>query len=158
MNLLQAAKLIPWLKGQVEKFLPVAQRNRDPELYANVLLEELPEDQDPATLMQFIERPDWFDWLKSLDPRVANFPQWFAQLRAHLIRYLKEELAAPSGAAIPETAQVPVGKFAGQRVPVVHVDGGSVAQEPPSEDSAAPQVQTAAAQPPEPPSLTKRGL
>lgn len=164
MNLLQAARLIPWLKSQVEKFLPAAAKRRDPELYAALLLEELPEDQEPQTLMQFIERPDWFEWLKSLDARVTHFPQWFAQLRAHLIDYMKEDESPPaapgqpvapgqplapeqptaSGLALEGT--VPIGRHAGKRVAVVHVDGGEHASEEPSADEA-----------PQPPSLLKGG-
>lgn len=94
MNLIQAAKLIPWLKGEVEKFLPAAAKRRDPSVYAALLLEELPEDQDPLALEQFVTRPDWFQWLQQLDPRVGNHPQWFAQMRAHLIEFLKEEAQA----------------------------------------------------------------
>lgn len=149
VNILKAARLIPWLKAQIEKFLPAARRRgSDPELYAALMLDELPEDQDADALTQFVERPDWFEWLKSIDPRVAESPQWFAQMRAHLLEYLKEgdEPAQP-----PETAQVPAGRHRGQRVPVVHIDGGAGAMptENASEESVVAQ---------RPPSLTERGL
>jgi hypothetical protein len=150
MNLLQAARLIPWLKGKIEAFLPAAVKRRDPELYAALLLEELPDGQDPETLAQFVERPDWFEGLKSLDPRVTAHVEWFTQMRVHLLNYIRE---SAEGAAEefrgpeqpPETATVPTGQHAGKRVPVVHVDGGARAEPKP------------AAPPDGPPSLLKGG-
>jgi hypothetical protein len=150
MNLLQAARLIPWLKGHIEKFLTPARRQSNPEIYAALLLEELPEDQDPALLLQFVERPDWFEGLKSLDSRVAQFPGWFQELRTHLIAYIREE-EPPAGEApaSPPTAAVPVGRHAGTQAPVVHIDGGSHA--PPKVAELAPKPEDG------PPSLLKGG-
>jgi hypothetical protein len=145
MNLLKAAQLVPWLKGEMQKFIPAAQKRRDPELYAALLLDELPDSEEPETLTQFIERPDWFDWLQKIEPNVTNYPQWFAQLRAHLLEYLKEG----------EDPRAGTQEFRGPQAPPSAPPARRASESAPAADASVAQ---SAAGPLEPVSLSKGGV
>jgi hypothetical protein len=72
-----------------------AAANHDPETYANVILDRMPEDQVRA----FLDKPDWLATLSGLEPNVANYPTWFSELRRVTLELLTSESAQPDTAA-----------------------------------------------------------
>jgi len=93
--------LAQWLGPVAHDLCRQAARDRDPELYAEVILDNLPEGPTPDELIGFIEREDWFAWLQRLAPPVANYPAWFAQFREAALAMLKAERARKGGTPPP---------------------------------------------------------
>lgn len=104
MNLFSLMQHLPWIKEQLARLGPAAARGKDPELYAALFLEELPEGITPETLGALLSREDWFHQLAQLDPRInssALYP-WFEALRGFILQSLHQEVAQPlAGVATP---------------------------------------------------------
>jgi hypothetical protein len=86
--------LMGWLNAQLPGLIVRAQRNSDPDAYAYVMLDNLPAGADPVQLYQFIQRPDWWDFLKSVNPGVAPHEAWFTEFRRSIMRHIED--ASPS--------------------------------------------------------------
>lgn len=107
MNLLQLMPLLkhrPWLVEQLARLGPAAARQKDPELYAALFLEELPEDVPADVLGGLLSREDWFVLLAEVDPRInsAELYPWFEVLRGYLLQSLRAESGAPGGGIAPQ--------------------------------------------------------
>lgn len=106
VNVLQMVKMAPWLKSQVTDLLTRAARGSNPSLYAEVVLDSIPENINGDVLLEFLKRPDWFQTLAQFDSRVAQYQGWFTQLREDIIKTgeeIKAELAASVGDAPVKT-------------------------------------------------------
>jgi hypothetical protein len=104
VNLVQMIKLTPWLKGQISDLLVRAARGSNPSLYAEVVLDSIPENINGDVLLEFLKRPDWLQMLTTFDSRVAQHAAWFSELRGDIIKTgeeIKAELAQASTAAAP---------------------------------------------------------
>lgn len=76
------------LKQSIGFLVKQAQAGNDPDTYANMVLDQM----DEKTLMEFVNRPDWLDFLAQYNPGVkepAN-AAWFGELRIILVAYLTE--------------------------------------------------------------------
>jgi hypothetical protein len=96
------ASFLPWLRDNVTGLIYQAGRNKDPGLYASVMLDNIPPGVDPALLKGFIERPDWWAQLQTFAPGVSPYPAWFAEFRDAVIEILNEppeEAPPPAPAA-----------------------------------------------------------
>ena len=82
--------LIPWLRATLESLIVQAARDRDPALYAEVTVENLPLGTDPKVFKEFIERPDWWQMLQQFDSRVGPYVGWFTAFRREVLEILKE--------------------------------------------------------------------
>lgn len=69
---------------QVGIFLKGAEEGTDPGVYAQLLLDQVPEQFFPLVVEQ-LSRPDWFEQLFKLDPRVQPHREWLAKLREQFI-------------------------------------------------------------------------
>lgn len=110
MNALQMLRMVPWLKGQIEMLLVRAARGSDPELYAEVVLDSIPENVSGDTLIEFLQRTDWFQMLAQFDSRVQQHAQWFANLRAEIFKAadaIKASMAQPQRSAPPAAKPAP---------------------------------------------------
>jgi len=96
--------LLPWLRGQLEMLLVKAARGNDPVLYAEVLLDSLPDGLNPETLYGFIQRTDWFKYVVQLDSRAATYEPWFARLRAAMLQAFSDP--DPSGAGASPVSDI----------------------------------------------------
>ena len=67
--------------------------NGDVELYANMILDNADEQQ----ILEFINKPDWFESLSSFAPDVSKYRAWFDELRSALIEMTTPEPAETSG-------------------------------------------------------------
>lgn len=90
---------LPWLKEQLSRMWVAAQRQKDPEVYAALFLEELPEGVDEKLVGTLLSGDQWYLRLVAVDARLDN-PQiypWFEALRTLLLRSL--QVAPSPGAA-----------------------------------------------------------
>ena len=75
------------LKSGIGMLVAQAKTNKDPGLYADLVL-----DQVPAELLyRELSKPDWFEGLSGMHSGVAECPEWFHELRNLLIGALTEE-------------------------------------------------------------------
>jgi hypothetical protein len=93
-------QLLGWLKEQLAALSHQASLNKDPQLYADVVLDNLPQ-VDPKMLRDMLGKPDWWATLCQFSPNVQPYPQWFAECRDALIRGLDDMIGATSSPAAP---------------------------------------------------------
>lgn len=76
------------LKMYLPQFIHLARAGADEETYANMILDHVPD----AAVMQFVNRPDYMDYLASFDPAVREpvIAAWFEKLRVKLMEFLTE--------------------------------------------------------------------
>lgn len=77
--------LVPMLRSQIDIWVVKAASDSDPELYADLLLDNLPPNVTRDMLRKFLERDDWWSMLQQFDARVAPYIGWFANLRMALL-------------------------------------------------------------------------
>jgi hypothetical protein len=88
-------QLLAWFKSQIEGLIYQASRNRDPLLYAEVVLDNLPAGADLGQLRGILGGDDWWQKLSGFAPGVQPYPQWFAECRAELLSGLDQLLEPP---------------------------------------------------------------
>jgi hypothetical protein len=93
--------MLNWFRAVLEQtLLPKARTNSNPELYAEVLLDNLPDGVTVADLLPLLERNTWWPDLQGLAPEVSRHPIWFRDFRAALIQMIKspppEEVEPPA--------------------------------------------------------------
>jgi hypothetical protein len=71
----------------------------DPDLYAEMVLDNAPEDD----IKMLFSNPQWFDQLAAVAPAIRNHVEWFTKLRASIEQQLTEE-QAPVNPSPDETA------------------------------------------------------
>lgn len=86
------------LKLLIRQYLPVfinaARQNGNPDLYADMILEQIPQNMYPK-LEQWLSTPVWFDDVKSHDPIVIEAQAgWWNLLRASLLEGMKPDAAS----------------------------------------------------------------
>jgi hypothetical protein len=99
--------MLAWLKRQLEALTHQASMNKDPGLYAEVMLDNLPAGTNPQLLLDQLAADDWWQRLAAFSPGVQPYPQWFAECRVELLSGLTAMLAPV--AAPPAAAAVIVG-------------------------------------------------
>lgn len=85
------------LKQAINFLVNQAKANNDPETYANMVMDQM----DENALKDFINRPDWIDFLAQFNPEV-KLPQvsaWFDTLRSIIIEFLT--MPPESGTSAP---------------------------------------------------------
>lgn len=85
-------QLLGWLKEQLAALTHQASLNKDPNLYADVVLDNLPE-VDPTMLRNMLAGDNWWATLVQFSPGVQPYPQWFAECREALLKGLDEMIA-----------------------------------------------------------------
>lgn len=105
-------KHIPWLRGQLHKWVPAAERGKSPQVYGLLFVEESPEDLDAHVMLDLLSRPDWFEQLSQLDGRIVPHRAWFLQLHQAIVGEIQARIRAaqqpnPAAATVkPVTAAV----------------------------------------------------
>lgn len=84
-------RLIHWLRASLEKLITAAMRNGNTELYAELLVEELPGELPESDVLTLLSRSDWFDMLCVFDSRVQPYRGWFEQLREDVFLVLQPD-------------------------------------------------------------------
>jgi hypothetical protein len=106
-------QLLAWFKTQLQGLIYQASMNKDPGLYAEVVLDNLPAGADIKQLHGYLAREDWWAMLTQFSPGVQPYPQWFAECRAELVKGLESLMEPPAPAPAP--AKVPKAKPAGAK-------------------------------------------
>lgn len=81
---------IQWIKKQLAVLVVQASRQKDPELYAEVMLDNLPPFITAEDINQHIGAENALDKLATLDPRVTQFRPWFEEFRTAVINFLAD--------------------------------------------------------------------
>jgi hypothetical protein len=87
---------INWLRAQLQALVVQASRGKNPELYAEVMLDNLPEFITAEEIHARLSAPGAVEQLAQLDGRVRQYAQWFEEFRVALL-----ELLADSGEEEP---------------------------------------------------------
>lgn len=86
------------VKNALARQLPVlirgAQNETDPESYADLLLDQVPDLYLPH-LVAFLAREDWFTLLVQIDGRVVPYQGWIEQLRNEILQATAQQNAPP---------------------------------------------------------------
>lgn len=80
-----------WLRNQMPFLLQVAVKGADPAVYAQVLLDNLPDWFNDDDLLAQLRSPGAIDNLIMLDSRVGAYRAWFESLRTEIIAAFAEE-------------------------------------------------------------------
>ena len=83
-------KLLNWARGAMAMLCEKASQNKDTGLYADVVLDSVPQGVNVADFVQYLQREDWFEMLKQFHPNVAHYQGWFAQFREDLLSAYEE--------------------------------------------------------------------
>lgn len=86
-------QLLNWLKGTLRNLIRQAAANKDPSLYAEVALDNVPQGTDPAKLLEYLNRDDWWEVLSAFVPDVAPYKGWFTEFRDECIKGLRHAIA-----------------------------------------------------------------
>ena len=76
---------LQFVRAQINALLVQAARDRDPELYAAVMLDNLPDFITEDEILERFSAPDAIDTLIGLDSRVGQYRQWFEEFRRAVI-------------------------------------------------------------------------
>lgn len=90
-----------WLRNQTVALCDRAARGKSPELYAEVLLDNLPDYITPGDLLARLQAPDAIDQLGQVNADVLKYRPWFEELRKAIVEFLQPE---NDGAAPAEDA------------------------------------------------------
>lgn len=93
--------MLAWLKQQLQGLVHQASLNKDPSLYAEVVLDNLPEGADPKQLRDFLGGKTWWETLLAFHPPVAPYRKWFVDCRKELLSGLDEMLGVPGAPPHP---------------------------------------------------------
>lgn len=86
--------LLTFLRERLADLIAAAMRNRNPELQAELLLEEittLPKMIQQQLISMLTTRDDWFEQLCAFNPSAQHYRGWFENLRNDLISLLQSE-------------------------------------------------------------------
>lgn len=87
---------MPIIRAQLAKLLQWASEKRRVELYAEVLLEELPpivhQYVTPAQALQYLKREDAIAMVTQYEPRLTPHTEWLKAMQGELIEIIEEQL------------------------------------------------------------------
>lgn len=93
------------IKLMVRQYMPVfinaATKNADPEFYADMVLDQVPESMYPK-LKEWIEKPTCLEEIASIEPGVRYQQEWWNSLRAAILHAMLENansLQSPSASS-----------------------------------------------------------
>jgi len=78
-----------WLRVQTRALLNQAARGKDPGLYAEVMLDNLPPYIGASEILERMKSPTAIDDLTTLVPEVANHRVWFESFRVAVVDFLE---------------------------------------------------------------------
>jgi hypothetical protein len=82
-----------FLKAQLGMLVAQAAAGKDPALYAELILDNMPTE----AVQKFVGAPDAIQKLQTINPNVAQHAEWFAALGDHITQMLSDEMGTPSG-------------------------------------------------------------
>jgi hypothetical protein len=85
-------KVLNWLTKQTQALVFQASRGKNPNLYAEVFIDNLPDFVDKKDMLDRMTAENALQQLAQLNPNVAQFSDWFIVFRAATVQLLTEEL------------------------------------------------------------------
>lgn len=82
---------LPWLRGTLQQLVVQAARSKNPALYAEVVLDNLPSGLTMEALIGILQREDWWKLLCQFHEPVTPYQGWFTQFRDECLAYLNRE-------------------------------------------------------------------
>jgi hypothetical protein len=82
--------LMPWMRQQLDLLIFQAKRDKDPELYAELLVDNIPDGVPLTKLREWLGRDDWWQILQQFHAGVAPYQGWFTSLRDIALATLDE--------------------------------------------------------------------
>lgn len=87
----KALQQLKWITAQLNILVNHAAREKNPELYAEVMLDNLPTFITLEDIAQHIGADDALDKLASIDSRVQQFRPWFEEFRKAVQAFLSDD-------------------------------------------------------------------
>lgn len=97
----QMRNMVSWAQKTLAYLIKKASKNADTSLYADLLLDEVPDGVDIGQFIQYLNAPSWWQTLQQFDKNVAPYEGWFASFRDDLIASYEEQV----GPLTPETKE-----------------------------------------------------
>ncbi len=100
---------MPLIKANLSKVAGWAEKDRDPEVYADVLVDELPDNFGSFIplnkIFEYLNHPQWFEEVVKIEPRLQSHKEWCDECRLAIIEIMKVfQSEAVQPAATDETA------------------------------------------------------
>ena len=90
-------KLLQWLNQQVTMLVVQASKHKNPELYAELFLDNLPDFLPKEDVYQRMKAPDALENLAKLNKHVLTFRPWFEQFRTICIAMIEQDMEEETG-------------------------------------------------------------
>jgi hypothetical protein len=87
--------IMAWLDNQLQLLVHQAKADKDPELYAELFLDNLPPGLDYATVYAQLSEPTAIDTLATLNPKVAELRPWFEDFRQSALQLIAQNPTDP---------------------------------------------------------------
>lgn len=84
-------QLLQWLRQQTVMLCHQASKGKDPGLYAELFLDNLPPGLTPEIMLERLQAPDAIQQLGRLNSNVLKFPEWFEEFRQECIDALTDD-------------------------------------------------------------------
>ncbi len=100
----------PIAKQHLGKVANWAEKDRDPNIYAEVFVDELPDVNAYLTIDQVLEHlqnSTWFEIICSLEPRLSAHKEWCDEMHAavvSIVKGLKEDAIEAAGETPSQTS------------------------------------------------------
>jgi hypothetical protein len=85
-------QFLSWFREQLAGLVHQASRDKDPSLYAEIVLDNIPDGLDPKKVREFLGRADWWEMLTGFFPAAKPYQGWFKECHAELISGLDDML------------------------------------------------------------------
>jgi hypothetical protein len=95
-----------WLRGTLAQLLVQANKQSNPRLYAEVVLDNLPPFVPQQQLLERLSKDSWWSELQQVDRRVTVHAEWFLKFRNYAVKILRKRAQSavdPSGDTQPNT-------------------------------------------------------
>lgn len=83
-------KQLNWLRQQTMTLCHYAARGKNPELYAEVMLDNLPDFITEADLLARLKEPNAIAQLSQVNTEILKYRPWFEEFRKAMVRLLDE--------------------------------------------------------------------
>lgn len=84
-------KLLGWIKQQTQLLVYQAARGKDPQLYADLFLDNLPQGVSLETIHEQMSAPDALEKLAQVNPAVRQHPEWMERFRQAVLDGIGED-------------------------------------------------------------------
>lgn len=84
-----------FIAGQINQLVMLAKQNKDPDLYAEVVLDNLPAFVSENDIKQVLANENIIEDMSKINPEVKNYEQWFLAFKNSVNQILNGETGEP---------------------------------------------------------------